>query len=486
MMTLADVIGPLWPSPLPADLLAASAGVPLSAVGIDSRLATWGSLFVALRGERTDGHRYIGAAYAQGAVAALVEQPPQEAAAVVDTLRATYSAPLIPPIAVVVLDTLRALQAIARARRRIARPDLTVVGVTGSVGKTTTKEAVAAVLRQRDATLQSSGNMNNEIGLPLTLLTLCPEHRYAVLEMGMYDLGEIALLSDIAQPRVGVVTNVEPVHLERLGTIERIAQAKAELIAALPADGLAVLNGDDARVRAMSTRCAAPSLTFGLREGNTVRAREVHRLGTAGNEYLVEVQDPARFGLEGSLARLRSPMPGRHAVWPSLAAVAVGVGLGLSWGEIRRGVAAQDISLRLVPRPGQGGITVLDDTYNSSPLSALAALDLLAELPGRHVAVLGDMLELGDYEVAGHRRVGDRAATAADHLVTVGGRAKHIAEGAIEAGMDPERVHELENNEAALQFLRDWLRQGDVVLIKGSRGMAMEQIAGPLTTEAKV
>ncbi|MBC7236970.1 MAG: UDP-N-acetylmuramoyl-tripeptide--D-alanyl-D-alanine ligase, partial [Chloroflexi bacterium] len=327
----------------------------IRSVCIDSRQAVPGSLFVALRGERTDGHRYVGQAFAQGAVAALVEHPPEEAVTIIDTVRGLVPSEIHPPLAIVVADSLQALQRLA-ATRREARPDLTVVGVTGSVGKTTTKEALAAVLAQRAQTLKSAGNYNNEIGLPLTLLELQPVHRFAVLEMGMYALGEIALLCSIARPQVGVVTNVEPVHLERLGTIERIAMAKAELIGALPQDGVAVLNGDDLRVRAMAERTMARTVTFGLGPENDVRGEKIVGLGWQGIELTVQVAEPDRFGLATSQARLRTPMIGRHAAWPALAATATGLVLGLSWEEIARGLGTHKMNLRLVPKQGIGGV----------------------------------------------------------------------------------------------------------------------------------
>ena len=507
-MDLADIVAALWPSaaagPTPTSLQQKARAQPISAVCIDSREATPNSLFVALPGERTDGHAYVSAAFAQGAVAALVKRPVPEAATVIDTVRGQAPKHWSPPVAIVVPDTLEALQQVARHRRASrTASDLVVIGVTGSVGKTTAKEAIAAVVAQHAPTLKSAGNHNNEIGLPLTLCALRPEHRYAVLEMGMYALGEIALLCDIARPNIGVVMNVQPVHLERLGTMERIAQAKAELIDALPPGGLAVLNGDDPRVRAMAARTPAPAITFGLGETNTVRARDTVGHGLEGIEFVAEVKVEALadgamapLGLVRSSARLHCPTPGRHSVWPALAAVAVGAALGLSWDEIQEGLTTQaqgSAGLRLVPRPGIGGITVLDDTYNSSPASALAALDLLADMGGdgpvakqrrgRLMAVLGDMLELGSLEREGHRQVGVRAADVVDILLTVGPRARYIAEAAQEAGMAPEAVHILEDNETALRLLRALVREGDVVLIKGSRSMAMEQIVGPLTRE---
>ncbi|NLD72542.1 MAG: UDP-N-acetylmuramoyl-tripeptide--D-alanyl-D-alanine ligase, partial [Chloroflexi bacterium] len=267
--------------------LAGAEVVALGGVAIDSRTVQAGNLFVALPGERTDGHAYVEDAFGAGAAAALVSRA-VDGHPVVDVASGARPDAWRAPIAVRVADTLSALQRAAGARR-LARPDLRVVGVTGSVGKTTTKEAVSAVLAGRFATLHSAGNRNNEIGLPLTLMGLRAEHRVAVLEMGMYDLGEIATLCEIARPQVGVVTNVGPVHLERLGTMERIAQAKGELLAALPEGGVAVLNGDDPRVAAMPTPGGVHRLTYGLGAENDVRATRVVGEGLGGVRFAAEV-----------------------------------------------------------------------------------------------------------------------------------------------------------------------------------------------------
>lgn len=256
VLTLAEVLADLAPSLV----VEGADGVTLRDVCIDSRRAGAGFLFVALRGEHRDGHDYVAAAFEAGAAVALVERA-VDAGSLIDTVHGRAPRILRAPVAVVVPDSLGALQRLARGRR-LAHPDLRVVGVTGSVGKTTAKGAIASVLAQRYATLSSPGNYNNEIGLPLTLMGLKPEHERVVLEMGMYALGEIVLLCDIARPQIGVVTNVGPTHLERLGTLERIAQAKAELPQSLPAEGVAILNGDDPRVRAMRESTKARVVTL--------------------------------------------------------------------------------------------------------------------------------------------------------------------------------------------------------------------------------
>lgn len=457
-------------------------GISLLRGCVDSRLTREGDLFVALPGERTDGHLYVGAAVAGGAAAALVARPIEGLPTLDVAHPECWPAVVNAPLAVQVPDPLHALQCLARAYRR-DQLSLRVVGVTGSVGKTTAKEVIAAALAARGSLLKSEGNANNEIGLPLTLLQAQPSQRFAVLEMGMYALGEIALLCDIAQPQVGVVTNVGPVHLERLGSIERIAQAKSELVQALPQDGLAVLNGDDARVRGMATLTAAPSITYGLSAENDVHALAVESRGLEGITLRVRARARPDVGVSEGEMTLHSGLLGRHAALPILAAAAVALAEGLGWEEIAQGLEATGPAQRLSPLRLANGVLLLDDSYNASPASAEAALDFLASLPGRRLAVLGDMLELGEYEEQGHREVGHRCAQAADLLITVGRRARWIAQGAVEAGLPPAQVHCLVDCPQAQSLLRRLLAPGDVLLIKGSRGMAMEAIVQALVEQ---
>jgi UDP-N-acetylmuramoyl-tripeptide--D-alanyl-D-alanine ligase len=469
-----------------ADLIEALGGVRptgepvgLSALCVDSREASPGAFFVALPGEQADGHDFVARAVQAGALGALVSRPVAGLSVVELDCRRPERITL--PVQIVVPDTLLALQQIARWLRA-QRPDVSVVGVTGSVGKTTAKEAIASVLGCGAATLKSAGNRNNEIGLPLTLCQLDPAHRYAVLEMGMYALGEIALLCGIARPNVGVVTNVGPTHLERLGSLERIVQAKAELVQALPPDGLAVLNGSDARVADMARFSAAPVLTFGLGQAGdyAVTATAVRATGLGGSDVTVAVRGDGALGLRPARQMVHTAMLGQHAVWPALAAVSVGLAAGLDWPALRQGLASLGGGPRLVPLVGRNGTTLLDDSYNASPVSAHAALDALAQLSGRHVAVLGDMLELGDAEALGHREVGDHCARVVDLLLTVGPRARGIAQGARAAGMSADRVMMLDTKEQALAELEALLAPGDLILIKGSRGMALEALVAAL------
>jgi UDP-N-acetylmuramoyl-tripeptide--D-alanyl-D-alanine ligase len=419
----------------------------ITKVVIDSRDVVPGALFVALPGEQTDGHTFIADAFAGGAVAALVERDVQS-----DGVAPAYLLDLRQPIAdeaaqrlelPVILrvdDTLRALQQIATSWRN-RFDDVRVIGITGSVGKTTTKELVYEVLRERYPTLKSKGNYNNEIGLPLTLLQMNGRHRRVVLEMGMYDVGEISELCDIASPHVGLLTIIGPVHMERAGSMERIVQAKRELVEALP---------------------PGPELWADRLEG----------LGLEG----------IRFWLhhKGHSMKVRVPMLGLHSVHTALRAAAVGLVEGMSWNEILRGLQVSGKQLRLVAVNGPNGSVLLDDTYNASPESVIAALNLLAELDGRRVAVLGDMLELGAYEWQGHRLVGLRAREVADVLVTVGELGEIIAQEAMKGGMPRTRVQVMADSEETIAYLQDEVREGDIVLVKGSRGLRMDKIVAAL------
>lgn len=474
MFTMADIIQVLAPG-----LIAAGAEqIPIEGVVIDSRQSRPGALFAALRGERVDGHSFVEQAFQAGAAAALVERP-IPGFALVDTVEPGPVQQIARPVVVRVSSTLRALQELAHARRMMY-PGLRVVGITGSVGKTTTKEAVAAVLAQRYSTLKSEGNQNNEIGLPLTLMGLGAEHQYAVLEMGMYDLGEIKTLCDIARPQIGVVTNVAPIHLERLGTLDRIAQAKAELVQALPEGGTAVLNGDDPRVLGLASQTKARTITFGLGEGNAVQARDVRSYGLQGVAWTAHIADRGLFPQAEGSYPLSLATIGKQSIAAALAAVAVGLAEGLEWPQVARGLLAQGQGLRLVPKRGMGGATLLDDSYNAGPASVLAALDLLSELSGRRLAALGDMMELGSEEYQRHVEVGRRCAQVLQVLVAVGIRGRWIGESALEAGMPAEAVHIVDSNAAAIEVLAPLLGQGDTLLIKGSRSMGMESIVNAL------
>jgi len=443
---------------------------------IDSRRVTPGSLFIALSGERVDGHNFVQDAFNQGASVALISQEVSREYHQIDLRHGWKADQQVSvgdaPVCLIVDDSLNAMQQIARFWRR--RLDLVVIGITGSVGKSTTKELVAEVLNQRFKTLKSPGNLNNEIGLPLTLLQLSEQHERAILEMGFYVPGEIKFLCDLALPQVGVVTNISTVHAERAGTIEDIARGKAELVQALPPapDGMAILNFDDPKVREMADQSNARIFYYGMSSDAHLWADQVEGLGLDGIRF--------RLHYQNEVLHLRVPLIGRHSVHTALRAAAVGLTEGLSWQEIVSGLQSSEVQLRLVAVRAKSGAIILDDTYNSSPESTLAALNLLDDLEGRKIAVLGDMLELGRYERQGHTLVGVRAAEVASELVTVGERAKWIASSAANAGLAPNMIREFDTSQQSIDFLNKHLTSKDVVLVKGSRGMQMEIIVSAL------
>ncbi len=445
----------------------------ITEAAIDSRQVIPGSMFVAIPGEHVDGHDFLAEAFKRGASFALIQKEVDESFRTLD-LRAGLNADSIPelasPLCLRVENTLSALQQIARFWRR--KLDLRVIGITGSVGKSTTKELVAEVLSQRYRTLKSPGNLNNEIGLPLSILRLSPGYQRAVLEMGFYVPGEIAFLCDIAQPQVGVVTNVGTVHAERAGSQEAIAQGKSELVQALPEDGVAILNFDDPWVRKMEEKTRAQVFFYGLSSEADLWADNVEGQGLEGIRFRLHYQRETLYA--------RVPLIGRHSVHTALRAAAVGLVEGLTWQEIFDGLNQGHTQLRLVAVRSKTGALILDDTYNASPESMLAALNLLDELDGRKIAVLGDMLELGQYERQGHEMVGLRAAQVADSLLTLGTRGHMIAEAARRSGMKKSSVLEFEELDQIIDWLNQNLAKNDSVLIKGSHGLHMDRIVNVL------
>lgn len=439
---------------------------------LDSRKAEKDSVFFAFKGEQVDGHDYVADAFARGALAAVIERDINVEASVLVVGEGTRETPLCAPLLIRVPDVLQALQDAGRFWRQQIDPR--VIGVTGSVGKTTTKEVITRVLANRYNVLRSTGSYNNEIGLPLTLLHLTGDHERVVLELGMYVRGDIRFLAEMARPHVGIVTNVEPVHLEHAGTIENIALGKRELVEALPPapEGVAILNYDDLRVRAMAEHTHARVFFYGFSPQADLWADDVQSLGLDG------IRVHLHYGKDQ--VYLKVPLLGRHSAHTVLRAAATGLVEGLNWQEIVEGLRAPGTQLRLVAVPGPQGSMILDDTYNSSPASALAALNLLDDMEGRKIAVLGDMLELGDYEEAGHLKVGCRATDVVAELVTVGERARHIARGAKLCGLSQANIHETKDCPAAVEVLREVLQPRDIILVKGSRGMKMEQIVAAL------
>jgi UDP-N-acetylmuramoyl-tripeptide--D-alanyl-D-alanine ligase len=418
---------------------------------IDSRTVGSGQLFFAVKGERLDGHDFVESALEKGAAAAVVRK---------DQLGRYSGATRL----LAVEDTLVALQTLATAMRKLWGKPL--IAVTGSAGKTTTKEAIAHVLSTRFRVLKSEGNFNNHFGLPLMLLKLEPEYDVAVIEMGMSHAGEIRALAKIAQPEIGVVTNVAPVHLEFFDSLAGIARAKYELIESLPAGAVAVLNADDEYVSQFGRDFKGKVVMYGTRATADVRAESVQSKGPEGVEFDVVI------GSVREHARL--PLVGEHNVLNALAAVSVGLERGLKPSEAVGALA----TLAAADKRGQvlqvGNITVINDCYNSNPKALEAMVDALATMAGkRRIVVAGEMLELGPAGEEMHRRAGQHAAEKKiDVLVGVRGLALAMVEGARQAGTRAEFVA---GPEEAGEWLARETRDGDVVLLKASRGVKLEK-----------
>jgi UDP-N-acetylmuramoyl-tripeptide--D-alanyl-D-alanine ligase len=447
-------------------LVAGDLAVPVTGVSIDSRNLGVGEAFVAIRGHRLDGHQFLAEAAGRGASCLVVHSLPDDVPA---------NVPLV-----LVEDTTRALGLLgAWHRSRFAIP---VVAVTGSNGKTTTKELIAAVLGTHWRVLKPAASFNNQWGLPLTLLRLTAEHEAVVVEIGTNQPGEIAALAAIAQPTVGVVTTVAAVHTEFLGSIAGVYQEKAALPRAVGPEGWVALNADDPRVAGMARETRAHVVTYGRAPGARVRA-----VGEVLAPSIPEVGDGLAFTLEvdGERRAVRLRLSGRHNVGNALAAAAVGVALGLDLDDIARGLGeAEAVAGRCVWRRA-GQVLILDDTYNANPVSMQAALETAAArraaepAPRRLVAVLGDMLELGPTAEEAHRELGRAAAAAgADEVVGVGRWALLAVEAARAAGV-PDAQHVTTFEDTVAHLLKR-LAPGDVVLVKGSRGMRMERVVDAL------
>jgi UDP-N-acetylmuramoyl-tripeptide--D-alanyl-D-alanine ligase len=446
---------------------------------IDSRTLTPGSLFFAIRGARLDGHRFVVEALNRGAVAAVVEEAFH-----------AQASPNIRDRLIPVPDTLQALHQLARAVRR--RWNRTLIAVTGSTGKTTTKELIAAVLATHWTVHKSAGNLNNQFGVPLTLLGLDRHHDVAVVEMGMSAGGEITRLARMAEPEIGVITNVAPVHLEYFESLDAIAAAKRELIENLKAPATAVLNYDDPRVRRFADGFEGRVVTYGLNPGADFYASHVelrlgqtpHQIGTS-----FQVQGPGIYG------DFYLPLPGRHSVENALAAIATarafaaaGSADAINPEDLRRAFQGfkpvqQRMEISILP----SGATVINDSYNSNPRAMEQMLDTLANWPGvqRRIAVAGEMLELGPSSPDWHRAIGRQCGGGkVDWLIAVQGDARYFLEGAREAGLRAEQGRFFATAKEAGAFCRRLVHAGDVVLVKGSRGVHLEEVVEMLRAAA--
>lgn len=441
-------------------LLRGDATAPVTGVSIDTRTLQPGDVFFALKGENADGHVYVPKAVELGAGAVVVSDPSVSGETAV----------------VAVEDPLWALGDLAKHYRSKFSPK--VVGVTGSVGKTTTKEMLACILERKGNVLKNHVNFNNEIGVPLTILQLGPEHDYLVLEMAMRALGEIGRLASIAAPCVGIITNVGISHIELLGSQGSIADAKSELLTELPEDGVAVLNAEDCYFTMMKDRFAGKVMSFGTCRGADVAGLKIKCLDKGRHRFFIAVGDES--------VDITLPMLGYHNVHNALAAAAAALILGADLKMVREGLQGFTPPSMRMEFIESGGLTILNDAYNAGPASVLAALKTLHSLKGckRRVAVLGDMLELGDYAAKAHRDIG---SSLKDHgvevLVTVGSLACGIADGAKSAGFPSGSIHCYSDSAEAGRRIREQLSDGDAILIKGSRAVKMEEIVRVLQSE---
>lgn len=436
--------------------LEGSGSVKVRGYSIDSRTLNAGDLFFAIKGPRFDGHEFAGQAFQKGAAAVVVE-------------RECGGGP-----AIRVSSTITALQTLAREVRRMwAMP---IIGVTGSAGKTTTKEMIAAVLGKQFTVLRSVGNLNNEYGLPLCLLRVERYQNIGVLEMGMSARGEIRKLTLIAEPNEGVITNVNPVHLEFFKSVDEIAEAKAELLEGLREPKTAYLNNDDSRVRAMARKFDGKIVTYGMKSVASFKVRQTQDLGVDGSAFTVHHgRRDVNFVL---------PLLGQHNVANALAAISVGVTHGVEWEKIREALA------EMKPEKMRGqvirfreGFVVIDDSYNSNPRALTEMIRFIGRLPGfeRKILVAGEMLELGTEGAQMHRACGREAAKAGlDLVVGVRGLGREIVDGAAEAGIDRARLAFAADSVQAGDFLVRTIRKGDVILLKGSRGVKLEQAMNTL------
>ncbi|HHV29583.1 UDP-N-acetylmuramoyl-tripeptide--D-alanyl-D-alanine ligase [Acetivibrio mesophilus] len=428
-------------------------------ISTDSRNIKEGDLFVPLVGERFDGHNYIAHSLEQGALGSLTQREMESAN---------------DKVLIKVSDTLKALRDLATYYRQ--KYKIPFVGITGSVGKTSTKEMVSAVLSKGFNVLKTQGNFNNEIGVPLTVFNLDRSHEAAVVEMGMSGFGEISRLTSIVKPDIAIITNIGVSHIEKLGSKNNILKAKMEIFEGLNEKGLAILNGDDKLLYGLNNLLKFRTVFYGMEEELDYRAYNLESLGERGSTFDIELQ--------GKEYKVRIPVPGIHNVYNALAGIAAGIELGISPEKIIEGIEEFSPGKMRLNILNHKGLKIINDAYNASPQSMEAAINVLKDISceGRTFAVLGDMLELGEISHSAHEEVGRYAVSKGiDYIVAVGEYRKNIAHGAIEAGAGEERVFDFKDNADAARFLKEYLKSGDVLLVKGSRGMRMEEIVNILT-----
>jgi UDP-N-acetylmuramoyl-tripeptide--D-alanyl-D-alanine ligase len=432
--------------------------VDASSVVIDSREVRPDSVFFAIRGDRFDGHDFLpqALATARGAVVTRIPEGTDKALVQVE-------------------DTTAALQQLARSIRD--RYEFLLIGITGSAGKTTTKEMIATLVSSERRTHKSWGNFNNQIGAPLCLDNMPDGTEVVVSEMGMNHAGEIAQIAGLMRPNVGVYTNIAPVHIEFFGTIEGIAAAKRELLENLAPGGTVIVNNDNEHVVRISRDYAGPRVTYGVEHEADFRATAIHDRGLLGTRFTLTA--------EGSSRELELALPGRHNLDNLLAAIATARAIGIPWDGIERGVRDVKPAYHRGVIISWRGATLYDDTYNSNPYALGRTLELMtqAEATGRRIAVIGDMLELGEQELQFHREAGRAIPRPIDVVVAVGKRSEALLEGAREAGFAEGSLHHFSDAQGAGAFLREFIQPGDLVLLKGSRGVGLDKAVAMLEAE---
>jgi len=443
-------------------LLSGSLEAEFSNITTDSRAVKNGDFFIPLVGEKFDGHDYILSSFEKGANGCFTHKD---------------ISGIDGKIVIKVEDTLVALRKLASYYRQ--KFDIPFVGITGSVGKTSTKDMVYSVLSQKYNVLKTQGNFNNEIGVPLTVFNLESSHEAGVVEMGMSGLGEISRLTSIVKPDIAIITNIGLSHIEKLGSRQNILKAKMEILEGLKDNGLVILNGDDSLLSGLKGLLKYRTVFYGMEEGLDYQAYNISSQGEMGTSFEITI------GNENY--KVHVPAPGVHNIYNALAAIAAGIEMNIPVEDIIKGIGEflpGKMRLNIIDL---NGIKIINDAYNASPQSMEVAINVLKDVASgnnRTIAVLGDMLELGDLSVNAHRDVGKYAVKKdVSYIFTVGEKSKDILEGAIEAGVGKDRVQHFKNNTEAGKFLIDFVKPGDVLVVKGSRGMKMEEIVNLLTTE---
>lgn len=424
-------------------------------VTTDSRKVTKASLFIPLIGEKFDGHDYIEQCFKAGASVCLTSKPIPEVAGC---------------SAVLVDDTAKALRDLAAWHRK--KFVIPVVGITGSVGKTSTKDMVSCVLSQKYSVLKTQGNFNNEIGLPLTVLNIDSSHETAVIEMGMSGFGEISRLTAIARPDIAIITNIGVSHIEKLGSQEGILKAKLEILEGLHKDGLVVLNGDDPLLKPLKGKLPFRTVLYGMHRGSDYTASKYQTMGEQGTSFEITVNE--------TLYNVEIPVPGIHNVYNALAAIAAGIEMKIPMEIIINGIKQFSPGNMRQSIINHNGIKIINDAYNASPQSMQAAINVLEEISSgsRSIAVLGDMFEMGDMSKDLHYSVGEFIKNKKiNYVITVGQDSGMISQAVADSGNGEIKLRHFESNKEALKYILGIVMPGDYILIKGSRGMKMEEIA---------